>query len=66
MGQSSPQYAIDRRLLLQAIVAGTAFCAMRPAFSAETVVGTVSEIVGDVIAERNDQRRKLTENHRSF
>lgn len=40
MGHLSRQYATDRRLLLQGFVAGTAFCAMRPAFSAETVVGS--------------------------
>lgn len=60
MGHLSRQYTIDRRLLLQGFVAGTAYCAARPAFSAETVVGTVSEITGDVVAERNDQRRNLT------
>lgn len=51
---------INRRLLLQGIVAGTAFCAVRPAFSAETAVGTVSEIAGEVVAELSGQRRKLT------
>jgi ferric-dicitrate binding protein FerR (iron transport regulator) len=60
MGQLSSRYAIDRRLLLQGIVAGTAFYAVRPAVSAATAVGTVSEIVGDVVAELGGQRRKLT------
>lgn len=59
MGHLSRQHTIDRRQLLQAIVTGTAFCAVQPAFSAEAVVGAVSEIVGDVVAEHNDQRRKL-------
>lgn len=59
MGHLSRQYTIDRRLLLQGFVTGTAFCTLRPAFSAEAVVGSVSEITGDVFAELNDQRRKL-------
>jgi ferric-dicitrate binding protein FerR (iron transport regulator) len=51
--------AIDRRLLLQGFVGSVAFCAARPAVAAETVVGSVSEVVGDVVAELNSQRRKL-------
>lgn len=60
MGQLSSQIKIDRRLLLRSIMALAAFCVVRPALSAATVVGSVSEIVGDVSAELNDQRRKLT------
>jgi FecR protein len=51
--------AITRRVLLQGIAAGTAFTSIGAAVSAEPVVGTVSEIVGNVVAELDAQRREL-------
>lgn len=51
--------AIDRRLLLQGLVAGAMVSVAPPLFAGETTVGTVSEVIGDAVAEVNDQRRKL-------
>lgn len=51
--------AIHRRLLLQGVASGAVLSAARPLFAGETTVGTVSEVVGDAVAEVDDQRRKL-------
>lgn len=53
------RHTIDRRLLLQAFAAGAGFCAVQPVLAAEKAIGTVSEVVGEAVAELNDQRRKL-------
>jgi ferric-dicitrate binding protein FerR (iron transport regulator) len=55
----SSSFGIDRRRLLQGFAACAALPAARPAVSAETAVGTVSDVEGDVVAELNAQRRTL-------
>src|SRR5687768_8577125 len=50
---------MDRRLLLKGFAASATLAALRPAFAAQAIVGTVSEVVGEVIAELNAKRRKL-------
>ena len=50
---------IDRRRLLQVFAAGATCTAMPPVFAADTAVGTVSEIAGEVIGELNGQSRNL-------
>jgi ferric-dicitrate binding protein FerR (iron transport regulator) len=55
----SPRRTIDRRLLLQGFVASATLDVFRPAFAAQSIVGTVSEVVGEVMAELNAKRRKL-------
>ncbi|MGE0240713.1 MAG: FecR domain-containing protein [Parvibaculaceae bacterium] len=50
---------IDRRRLLQVFTAGAMSSAMPPAFAADAAIGTVSEIVGEVVAELNARRRDL-------
>ncbi|WP_119274547.1 FecR family protein [Taklimakanibacter deserti] len=59
MRGSNLRRVLDRRLLLQGFALGAAVTAVRPVLAAETVVGSVSEITGDAVAEIDDQRRKL-------
>jgi hypothetical protein len=59
MRNLSPRRGIDRRLLLQGFAAAATLGVLRPVFAAQAIVGTASEVVGDVVAELNAQRRKL-------
>ena len=49
----------SRRVLLQSIVLAGAMGQLRPLFAAEQIVGAVSEITGEALAQLHDQRRKL-------
>jgi hypothetical protein len=59
MKNSSHRRGVYRRLLLQGLAASATLGVLRPAFAAQSIVGTVSEVVGEVIAELNAKRRKL-------
>jgi ferric-dicitrate binding protein FerR (iron transport regulator) len=59
MKNSSHRRGIYRRLLLQGLAASATLGVLGPAFAAQSIVGTVSEVVGEVIAELNAKRRKL-------
>jgi ferric-dicitrate binding protein FerR (iron transport regulator) len=50
---------LNRRVLLQGVVAAGAFGELRAVFAAEQAVGAVSEVTGEAVAQLNDRRRKL-------
>lgn len=50
---------LNRRVLLQSVVAAVAFGELRPVFAAEQAVGAVSEVTGEAVAQLNGRRRKL-------
>ena len=53
--------SLSRRVLLQCIVLAGASGQLRPLFAAEQIVGAVSDVNGEAVAQLNDRRRKLTQ-----
>jgi ferric-dicitrate binding protein FerR (iron transport regulator) len=49
----------NRRILLQSVLLAGTVGQLRPLFAADEVVGAVSEVTGEAVAQLNDRRRKL-------
>jgi ferric-dicitrate binding protein FerR (iron transport regulator) len=59
MSGSGYRGGLNRRVLLQSVVAAGAIAQSRSLFAAEKAVGAVSDVKGEALAQLNDRSRKL-------